>query len=67
MLAWPKGKPPVVKFVQELPGEQEFAMVATVDVSTIALFHCLECDFVSKFRWDRTKRRFVSLRATSDE
>jgi hypothetical protein len=61
VLAWPKGKPPMVKFIEEMPGEHEFAMVATVDASTIALFHCMECDFVSKFRWDKTKRRFALL------
>ena len=60
VLAWPKQKPPVVKFVQELPGEREFAMVLT-DGPVIELFHCMDCDYVSKYRWNKVKQRFVLL------
>jgi len=67
VLALPERKPPAVKFIREIPGEHEFAMVSTVDASTIALFHCMDCDNVSKFRWNRTKRRFVLLPPGPDE
>jgi hypothetical protein len=66
VLALPAGRPPVVKFVEEIPGERQFAMVST-DGAVIAVFHCMECDDVSKFKWDRTKRRFVLLPPVPDE
>jgi hypothetical protein len=67
VLALSERKPPAVMFVREIPGEHEFAMVSTVDASTIALFHCMECDHVSKFSWNRTKRRFVLLAPKPEE
>jgi hypothetical protein len=67
VLAWPKDKPPMIKFVREIPGEREFAMVATMNASTIALFHCMECDHVSKFKWNKTKGRFVLLPPDPEE
>jgi hypothetical protein len=66
VLAWREGKPPVVKFIQEMPGEREFAMLST-DGSTIAVFHCMDCDHVSKFRWSKMKRRFLLLPPDPDE
>jgi hypothetical protein len=67
VLASTEGKPPVVKFVQEMPGEREFAMVAAIDASTIAVYHCMECDHVSKFRWNKAKKRFLLLPPDPDE
>jgi hypothetical protein len=67
VLALPERKPPAVKFIREISGEHEFAMVSTVDASTIALFHCMDCDHVSKFRWNKTKRRFVLLPPDPDQ
>jgi hypothetical protein len=61
ILARSEGKPPAVRFVAEIPGEREFVMVDAVDTSTIAVFHCMECDNVSKYRWNKAKRRFVLL------
>jgi hypothetical protein len=67
VLALPRDKPPVVRLLREIPGEHEFAMVAAVDASTVAFFHCMECDNVSKFKWDRAKKRFVLLPAEDGE
>ena len=59
--AWPKGKPPVIRHLVDLPGEREFAVVYSPDGSTITLQHCLECDNISQYRWDKSMRRFVLL------
>jgi hypothetical protein len=67
VLAMPEGKPPAIRFIREVPGEREFAMVTTVDSSTIAMFHCMECDHVSKFKWSRAKKTFVLLPPDDDE
>jgi hypothetical protein len=31
------------------------------------LQHCLECDHISKYRWDRSKKRFVLVPPDPDE
>ncbi len=67
VLARPQGKPPAIKFVQEIPGEREFAMVYAEDASTIAVQHCMECDHFSKYRWNKARRRFVLLPPEPDE
>jgi hypothetical protein len=67
ILAMPQGKPPVVRFVVQVAGEREFAVVDAVDASTIAVFHCMECDHVSKYRWNKSKKRFVLLPPDPDE
>jgi len=38
-----------------------------LDASTIAVFHCMECDHMSKYKWNKTKRRFVLLPPDPDE
>jgi len=58
ILARSPGKPPVVRFVQEFR-ELQFGVVVTAPDSTIQVFHCMECDHVTRFKWDRSKRRFV--------
>ena len=67
VLALPEGKPPAVRFIREVPGEHEFAMVMIADSSTIAMFHCMECDHISKFKWSKTKKTFVLLPPDNDE
>ena len=67
VLARPEGKPPTIRFVQEIPGEREFAMVYAEDASTIAVQHCMECDHFSKYRWSKAKKRFVLLPPERDE
>ncbi|HEY3679467.1 MAG TPA: hypothetical protein VGL45_12185 [Bradyrhizobium sp.] len=67
VLAWHDGKPAAVKFVQEIPGEREFATVGIVDASTLVVHHCMECDHFSKFRWNKARRRFVLLPPGPDE
>jgi hypothetical protein len=67
ILTMPQSKPPVVRFLVELPGERQFAIVDTVDASTIAVFHCMECDHMSKYRWNKKKKRFALLPPDPDE
>jgi hypothetical protein len=67
VVARPGGKPPAVRFIVEMEGEREFAMVDAVDASTVAVFHCMECDHVSKFKWNRKKRSFMLLSPDKDE
>ena len=67
VLAMREGKPPVIRFVREIPGEREFAMVEIGDASTITMYHCMDCDHVSKFKWSRTKKTFVLLPPDNDE
>jgi len=52
VLAYPPGEPSAVRFVHEMPDEQ-FGMLRALPDSTIVVFHCLECDLVTKFKWDR--------------
>jgi hypothetical protein len=67
ILAWPTGRPPSIRFLVEIPGERGFAMVEASDASTIAVFHCMECDNVSKYRWSKSKKRFLLLPPDPDE
>lgn len=67
ILAMPEGKPPVVRFLVELPGERQFAIVDAIDASTIAVFHCMECDHMSKYKWNKKKKRFALLPPDPDE
>jgi hypothetical protein len=67
ILAMPQGKPPIVRFLVEIPGEREFAVVDAIDASTIAVFHCMECDHMSKYKWNKKKRRFALLSPDLDE
>jgi len=67
IVSWPANKPPVIRHLVELPGEREFAVVSASADSTITLKHCLECDHISKYRWDRSKKRFVLVPPDPDE
>ena len=67
VLALPEGKSPVIRLIREIPGEREFAILYSVDDSTIAVMHCLECDHISKFKWAKAKRHFVLLPPDNDE
>ena len=51
----------------QLPGEREFAVVSASEDSTITLQRCLECDHISKYRWNKSKKRFVLLPPDPDE
>jgi hypothetical protein len=67
IVAWPEGKPPVIRHLVELPGERQFAVVSASDDSTITLQHCLECDHISQYSWNKSRKRFVLLPARSEE
>jgi hypothetical protein len=60
VLAWPQDGAPVVRFVHEM--SIPFAMLSATK-STIVVFHCMECDHVTQFKWNVSKRRFVQLQA----
>jgi hypothetical protein len=67
IVAWPAAKPPVVRHLVELPGEHEFGVVFASDDLTVTLQHCLECDHVSQYRWNKSRMRFVLLPARDEE
>jgi len=60
VLAYAESRRPTIRFVHEMP-DQKFGMLAILPDSTIQVFHCLECDNTTKFRWDRSKQRFRQL------
>ena len=61
IVSWPVDKPPVIRHLVELSGEHAFAVVSASEDATITLQHCLECDHVSKYKWNKSKRRFTLL------
>ena len=61
VLARRPGKPPEIRFLHEIP-ELEFGILAVLPDSTIEVFHCMECDHVTRFKWDKSRRRFVRLK-----
>ena len=67
IVAWPEGKPPVIRHLVDLPGERQFAVVHASDDSTITLQHCLECDHISQYKWEKSRKRFVLLPAWDEE
>jgi len=66
VLARPQGARPKIMFVHEMPDEP-FGMLAALPDSTIQVFHCMECDLATQFRWDRSRRRFVQLPPGKDD
>jgi hypothetical protein len=61
VLAWPRSGQPTIRFIHEIPGEHQFAVLGPVRNSTISVFHCMECDHLTQFKWDKSKGRFVML------
>ena len=55
VLAWPRSGQATIRFVHEMPTEHQFAVLAPVRDSTISVFHCLDCDHVTQFKWDKSK------------
>lgn len=66
VLAVPSSKRSTVRFVHEMPNEQ-FGMLAALPDSTIQVFHCMECDHTTKFKWDKMKKRFLQLPPDQEE
>jgi len=60
-----QGKSPIVRFVQEMPGVQ-FGMLRTLPNATIQVFHCMECDHATSFKWSKSKQRFVQTSSLED-
>jgi hypothetical protein len=59
VLAWPRRGLPTIRFVQEISAEYPFAILQSPPApDMIVLFYCLSCDHVSRFKWDKPKRRF---------
>ena len=65
LLAWPKGKPPIIRLIHEMPGEIAFTILSVSDPSTIRTHYCLECDHLDRWKWSKAKKHFVML--PSDE
>jgi hypothetical protein len=63
VLAHPQGKPPEIRFLHAFPGTQ-FGVLAVLPDATIQVFHCMECDNVTQFRWDKSTKRFVRLKTS---
>jgi hypothetical protein len=61
IVAWPEGKPPVIRHLVELPGDRQLAVVWASEDGTVTLQHCLECDNTSRYKWHRSGKRFVLL------
>jgi hypothetical protein len=61
VLAWPRNGQPKIRFVHEMPNEHQFAVLGPVRNSTISVFHCMECDHLTQFKWDKSKGRFLRL------
>ena len=60
VLTQPSSTRPRIMFVHEMP-DDEFGMLMALPDLTIQVFHCLECDSATQFRWDKARRHFVQL------
>ena len=58
VLSAPPGKPPEVRFVHEMPDGQ-FAILGAMPDASIVVFHCMECDNATRFKWNKANKRFV--------
>jgi hypothetical protein len=61
VLAWSQTGRPAIRFIHEMPAQHQFAILGPVRDSTISVFHCMSCDHVTQFKWDKSKARFVRL------
>ena len=68
VLAWQRNGLPTIRFVHEMPNDHQFAILkVSQDASTLMVFHCMECDHISPFKWDRSKRRFTLIHVEAME
>jgi hypothetical protein len=65
VLAFSPAKPPVIRFVHEFPGLQ-FGIVHVAADATIEMSHCMECDHITRFGWNRASKRFVRLKPPNE-
>jgi hypothetical protein len=63
VLSRPRSGQPTIRFLREMPGPHQFAVLGPVQNSTISVFLCMECDLVTQFKWNKSKGRFVQLPA----
>ena len=61
IMSRPEGKPAEISFIREFPGKREFAALEALEDGAIVVFHCLECDSATQFRWRRAKQQFVRV------
>jgi hypothetical protein len=66
VLAHLRGMPTKIMDVHEMPDHQ-FGMLMVLPDSTIQVFHCMECDSATQFRWDKSRGRFVQLPAGKED
>jgi hypothetical protein len=67
IVAWPAGKPPLIRHLVEMPGANQFGVVSASKDGTITLMHCLDCDHASEYKWNKSKRRFVLLPPSNED
>ena len=60
VIARPQGKSAAIRFLHEMPAVQ-FGILKALPDSTIQVFHCMDCDNVTAFRWNRSKKRFLRV------
>ena len=65
ILARPQARAPVIRFVHEMV--RPFGMLTASTDSTLAVLHAMGCDHFTKFKWDKSRRRFVQLPFREDE
>lgn len=57
VLAWRQANAPMVRFVHEM--SIPFAMLGVTN-ATIVVFHCMECDHVTEFKWDAASMKSMT-------
>jgi hypothetical protein len=52
---------PKIRFVEAVPTAHQFGALSREKDNVIAVWSCMECDGVSKLKWDRKRRKFAWL------
>jgi hypothetical protein len=52
---------PKVRFLNTVQDAHPFAALSMDDGRTISIWACMDCDNVSKLKWDRNRRKFIWL------
>jgi hypothetical protein len=58
---------PKIRFVNAVPTPHQFGALSLEKNNVIAAWACMDCDNVSKLKWDRKRRKFVWLPDPTDE
>ena len=52
-----------VRFVDAIPSKTQYAALALAPRSSIALFHCMECEDSGLLRWNPKQKAFAWVRS----